>query len=43
MWSQRKDTNKLTYKTEIRHADSESKFIITKGEMRGKDKLGVWN
>ena len=36
------DTNELIYKTE-RIAKLENKFMVTKGEGAGRDKLGVWD
>ena len=36
------DTNELVYKTE-RMEELENKFMVTKGEGAGRDKLGVWD
>ena len=36
------DTNELTYKTETL-IDIENKFMVTKSESMGRDKLGVWD
>ena len=35
------DKNKLIYETETDSQITENKLIVTKGENRGKDKLGV--
>ena len=43
MWTLKKsDTNELIYKTN-RSTDMENKLMVTKGERRGRDKLGVWD
>ena len=44
MWNLKKnDTNELIYKTEIIPTDTENKFMVTKGEKQGRDKLGIWD
>jgi len=43
MWNPKKtkkDTNELIDTTE---SDPENKFIVTKGERGGRDKLGAWD
>ena len=41
-WNLKNDTKELVYKTEI---DSyiEDKLMISKGEKRGRGKLGIWD
>ena len=42
MESKKKDTDELIYKIEI-DSQTENKHIVTKGERRGRDKVGIWN
>ena len=41
MWNL-KNKNELIYKTKI-DSDIENKLMVTRGESRGRDKLGVWD
>ena len=43
MWNLKNNTDKLIYKAETKFTDIENKLMITKGEIRGRDKLGVWD
>ena len=36
-------THKLIHKTEIDTQTQKTNFTVTKGEKRGRDKLGAWN
>ena len=42
MWNLKYDTNELIYKVET-NSQMQKKFIISKGEMWGRDKLEVWD
>ena len=43
MWNLKEnDTNELIYKTEI-DIDVENEHMVTKGERRRRDKLGIWD
>ena len=47
MWNLKYDTNELIYKTETdsrhRKQDIENKRMVTKGERRERDELGIWD
>ena len=41
MWNLKNDTNELIYKTETDSQDLKNKLMVTKGERRGRDIVGI--
>ena len=42
MWNLKNGTKEVIYKTEI-DLQTENKYMVTKGEQGGENKLGTWD